>query len=70
MGRPRKKLKSAADVSEYISGLIRRVELHKIDAAVAGKLGFLCNILLKSLEIGDFEKRLIALESRMEATPT
>jgi hypothetical protein len=65
MGIPRKRrLKSAHDVRRYLADLINRLEAGQIDPGVAGRAGYLSNILIRVIEGSDFEARLKALEDR------
>ena len=57
-----RQLKTAQDVRRYLAGLINRVEAGEVDGSVAGKIGYLVNILFKALETGDIERRVEELE--------
>ena len=60
---PRKRrLKSGADVRRYLAHLIHSTESGEIDHRIAGKLGYLSNLLLKAIEVGEIEERLLRLE--------
>ncbi len=60
----RKRLKTLSDVRRYIANLMNRVEGGEVDPALAGKLGYLANILKSCIESGDIELRLEALEKK------
>ncbi len=62
----RKRLKSMEDLRRYLSGLVNRVEGGQVEASVAGRSGFLINILVRIVETGDLEKRIEALEQRVD----
>ncbi len=55
-----------SDSRRYLANLINRVEHGEVDAAVAGRLGFLINILLRSIEGSSLEERVKKLELKME----
>lgn len=61
-----KRLKTTEDVRRYIADLIRRTEAGQVDAALAGKLGYLSGILLKCIETSDLEQRMTAIEKAMK----
>ena len=64
-----KRLKTIDDVRRYLASLILRLEDStngEIDGALAGRLGYLSNILLGAIKDGDLEKRITALEERMK----
>ena len=62
---PRRELRNAVDVRRYIAYIMRKLESGKLDPAIAGKLGFLANTLLKAIELGIVEERLKQLESEI-----
>ena len=62
----RKRLKSIEDVRRYIAGLINRAEAGQVEPGLAGKLGYLSSILVRILESTDLERRIEALEAKME----
>ena len=62
----RRRLKTMSDSRRYLANLINRVEHGEVDAAVAGRLGFLINILLRSIEGSSLEDRVKKLELKME----
>ena len=57
-----KRLKSAEDLRRYIANLIIRAEKGEVDANLAGKLGYLANILRQCIETSELDKRLELLE--------
>lgn len=62
----KKRLKSMEDIRRYLAGLVNRTEAGEVDPAVAGKLGYLSSILLRSIEHGDLEKRIEILEQKLD----
>ncbi len=57
-----KRLKTIADVRRYLASLINRLEGGEVEPELAGRLGYLCNILKGCIEVCDLETRLAALE--------
>ena len=62
---PRRRLKTMEDIRRYMADLINRTEHGKVEAGLAGKLGYLSSILVKIIETGDIEKRLEVLERKV-----
>ena len=60
-----KRLKTAFDCRRYLASLVNRTESGQVDASLAGRLGFLINILLRSIESSALEDRIIKLESKI-----
>jgi len=58
----RRRLKSMSDTRRYLANLINRVEHGEVDPVVAGRLGFLTNILIRSIEASSLEDRVKKLE--------
>lgn len=63
---PKRRLKTSEDVRRYLASLINRTEAGKVEASLAGKLGYLANSLVKVIEVNDLEKRIYDLESRIK----
>jgi len=59
-----KRLKTAFDCRRYLANLVNRAEIGEVDVALAGKLGFLINILLRSIEASSLEDRVKNLETK------
>lgn len=57
-----RRLKTGADVRRYLAHLIHFTESGEIDHRIAGKLGYLSNLLLRAIEVGEIEDRLLRLE--------
>ena len=66
MGK-RRRLISQADVRRYLAHLVNSTEAGDIKPQTAGRLAYICNILLKAIEGSELEKRLEALEKRPPA---
>jgi hypothetical protein len=58
---------SAQEVRTALGQLISDVRARRLDPKAAGTLGYLANVLLKSIEISDVEGRLAALENVLGA---
>jgi len=62
--KPRRRLKTLADVRRYLANLINETRAGNIDLIMAGKLGFLLNILRSTITESDLESRIKALEEK------
>lgn len=65
-GKRSVKLKTNYDVSRLLAKTINEVRREEIDLDKAAKIGYLANILLRSLEASDLQKRIEELEKRIE----
>jgi hypothetical protein len=54
--------RTASEVRVALGEFISDVRSRRLDPKVAGTLGYLANVLLKSIEVSDVEARLAALE--------
>jgi len=63
---PKRRLKTIEDARRYLSGLINRTERGEVDPGLAGKLGYLCAILIRAIEGSDLEGRVSALEAKVK----
>jgi hypothetical protein len=54
--------RTAQEVRVALGEFISDVRSRRLDPKVAGTLGYLANVLMKSIEIADIETRLAALE--------
>lgn len=61
----KRRLKTMEDIRRYIANLINRTESGEVDGKLAGKLGYLSNILVKIIEGGQLEKRVELLEEEI-----
>src|SRR5208282_2720481 len=59
--------RTAQEVRTALGHFISDVRARRLDPKVAGTLGYLANVLLKSIEVSDVEERLTALESGLGA---
>jgi hypothetical protein len=62
---PPVKLQSINDISGLIEDTINRIRTEPLSHHQANSIGYLSGILLKSFEISEYEKRLEALEQRV-----
>ena len=60
-----KRLRTLADVRRYLAGLINKTESQEVDAGLAGRLGYLANILKSCIIESDIEVRLKFLEDKI-----
>ena|SRR3989338_607984 len=63
---PPVKLQSINDISGLIEDTINRIRTEPLTHHQANSIGYLSGILLKALEVGEYEKRLEALEQKIE----
>ena len=66
MGK-RRRLKTTSDVRRYLAHLINSTEAGEIEPQTAGRLAYISNILLKSIEGTDLQKRIEALERKISS---
>ena len=59
----RKRLKTMEDCRRYMAGLVDRTEDGLVEPQVAGKLGYLINILISAIKDSDLEQRVQNLEN-------
>ncbi len=62
----RRKLKTLADLSRFMSSLINDTRCGDVDPALASKLAYMTNILKSIISEADIETRLAALEKEMQ----
>lgn len=62
----KRRLKSSTDIRRFLADTINRVNQEELDSGVAGKLGYLCQILAKIIEGSELERRLDILETKMK----
>ncbi len=60
---------SADDIMRALTDALNDVSLTENSHARARSIGYLCQILLKTLEVGEFEKRLEILEQTLGRQP-
>jgi len=61
------RVNSARGVNRLLQRVINALIRDEMKQSKAKTIGYLCNIILKGLEIGDLEDRLAALEDRLAA---
>lgn len=61
------RVNSAAGVNRLLQRVINSLLKNEIKQGTAKTIGYLCNIILKSLEIGELEDRLAALEDKLQS---
>lgn len=64
--KPRKRLKTMSDIRRYLACLINETRNEEIDSAMAGKLGYLLNILRGVVTDSELEQRVKKLEIEIE----
>ena len=60
-----RRLKSASDLRRFLANVICRVEKGEIEESLAGKLGYLSNILYRVIEGTETERRICRLEEKL-----
>lgn len=63
---PPVKLQSINDITGLIEDTINRIRTEPMSHHQANSIGYLSGILLKALEVGEYEKRLETLEQKIE----
>jgi hypothetical protein len=61
------RLKSSSDINRFLAKVINELYRDKMTPQKAGKLGFLCNVMLHSFECVDFAERLEEIEKQVQA---
>ena len=61
------RVNSARGVNRLLQRVINALIRDEMKQSKAKTIGYLCNIILKSLEIGELEDRLAALEDKLQA---
>ncbi len=64
-----RRLKTLDDVRRYLADTINRLEAGQLDANVAGRIGYLCNVLKSVIEGSDIERRVAELEKQRRLQP-
>lgn len=60
---PDMKVESCQDIVKLMTETINQVRKGDLDPRVANAVGYLANVLIKALDVGDLEKRMEDLES-------
>ncbi len=58
---------TAQEVRTALGQFISDVRARRLDPKVAGTLGYLASVLLRSIEVSDVEERLTALETSLDS---
>jgi hypothetical protein len=61
----KRRFRDLNDLRKFVGDLINRVNREEVDAQLAGKMGYLCQILARIIEGSDIEKRLEAVEEQL-----
>jgi hypothetical protein len=61
----KKRLKTLEDCRRYLAGLVNRLESGEIDGQIAGRLGYITNILISCIKDSDLETRIVELEKQL-----
>lgn len=61
----KRRLSSACDLRLFLASIIRAVESGKIDESKGRCLGYLSQVLLRTIEGGELEKRIETLEEKI-----
>ena len=61
----KRRLKTMADVRRFLADVINKLNRDEIDIHKAKGLGYLCQILIKSIEGSDLENRVLELEKAL-----
>lgn len=59
------RLRSIQDVNRFLAKIINQFNRDEIDVNKAGKLGYLCNILIGSIRDYELEERVNILEEQL-----
>ncbi len=60
------RLKTLDDVRRFLAKLINEAKAGEIDAQLASKIGYLCNILTSCIKDSELEARIAKVEALME----
>lgn len=63
--KQRKRLKSISDLRRYMANLVNETRSGLVEPSLAGKLGFLLNILKGIISDSDLEERIKKLEGEV-----
>lgn len=64
---PRVPLKTVADVTTFLESVVNMTITGVLDVKRANAVGYLSNILMRAIVDGELEKRVDAMEAKMEA---
>jgi len=60
------KLQTESDVNRFLAKVINMLNRDEIDPTKAGRLGYLCNLLISGLRSQNLEERMSKLERMMK----
>jgi hypothetical protein len=64
-----RRLKTLTDIRRYLASLINRVEDGSLNPAIAGRLGYLANLLKGAITEAELETRVSQLEALLKGKP-
>jgi hypothetical protein len=59
---------TAQDVRKVLGQVMADLRARKLDTRVASALAYVGNVMLRAIEVGDFEERMSRLESTLRAS--
>ena len=59
------KLKTPFDIQRLLAKLVNRMLRNEIGEAKASKIAYICTVMLKTFESGEFEERINKLENKI-----
>ena len=62
-----KRLQNAQDLRRYLANLINRTESGEVEVNLGKSLAYMSSILLRIIEGGDLEGRVLQLERKLES---
>jgi hypothetical protein len=62
----KRRFQTSQDCRRYLASLVNRLEDGAVDPAIAGKAGYLVNIMIRTIEASDIEERLKILEDKVK----
>ena len=65
--KQRKRLKTISDLRRYLANLVNETRSGMIEPSLAGRLGFLLNVLRGIISDSDLETRVTKLEKEVKA---
>jgi hypothetical protein len=62
-----KRLQTPGDVRRFLAALMNNLADGRVDPAVAGRLGYLGNILVRCMEVSFNQGTLLSLQERLDS---
>ncbi|WP_202894797.1 hypothetical protein [Paenibacillus sp. 23TSA30-6] len=59
-------VQDAGDVKRLLNSIINDLRNNEIDSKSANAIGYLANIMLKAIEVGELEKKIQIIEEKVE----